>query len=81
MTMKMTRLLGMMALVCLLAFQLAGCATMKMSSKQLCESSGGMYSGGACNPGKSMKADQMCMAAGGVYRAGEDTCEMGGPGH
>jgi hypothetical protein len=61
-----------MALVCLLA----GCAGTKMTSKQFCESTGGMYSGGACNPGKAMKGQEMCMSAGGVYSAGEDTCEL-----
>ncbi len=76
MTMRMTRLFGMMALVSLLVVQLAGCAGTKMTSKQLCESTGGTYSGGACNPGKAMKASEMCMAAGGVYAAGEDTCEL-----
>ncbi len=74
--MRMTKLFGMMALVCLLAVQIAGCASSKMTSKRLCESTGGTYSGGACNPGKAMKAEEMCMEAGGVYRAGEDTCEL-----
>ncbi len=79
--MRMTRLFGMMALVCLLAVQIAGCAGAKMTSKQLCESTGGIYSGGACNPGKAMKAEEMCIAAGGEYSAGEDICHMGRHGN
>jgi len=75
--MRMTRKLSMIALVCLLAVQVAGCASTKMTSKRLCESTGGVYSGGACNPGKAMKAQEMCMAAGGNYIAGEDSCEVG----
>jgi hypothetical protein len=77
----MSRLFGMTALVCLLAVQVAGCASTKLTSKQLCESSGGIYSGGACNPGKAMKAQEMCIAAGGEYSAGEDVCHMGRHGY
>ncbi len=81
MTMRIPRLFGMMALVGLLAVQIAGCAGTKMTSKQFCESTGGVYSGGACNPGKSMKAQEMCIAAGGEYSAGEDICHMGRHGY
>jgi hypothetical protein len=78
MNIRMMRRFGLLVLVCLLVVQVAGCASMKLSSKKLCESGGGVYSGGACNPGKAMKASEMCMAAGGDYIAGEDYCEIGG---
>lgn len=77
--MRMTRLFGMLGLVSLLAVQIAGCAsTTKLTSKQLCEASGGTYTAKSCTPGKTMKAEQMCFAAGGTYDFGSDTCEMGG---
>ncbi len=81
MTMRIPRLFGMTALAGLLTVQIAGCAGTKMTSKQLCESTGGVYSGGACNPGKAMKAQEMCIAAGGEYSAGEDICHVGRHGY
>jgi hypothetical protein len=80
MTMRISRLFGMTALLALLVLQIAGCGT-KISSRNLCAAAGGVYSGGACNPGKAMKAQEMCIAAGGEYSAGEDVCHMGRHGY
>ncbi len=75
--MRMTRLFTMMALVCLLVVQLAGCAAgTKITSKRLCEGAGGTYAAGACKPGKEMKAVEMCQANSGNYNYGTDTCEL-----
>ena len=74
--MRMTRLFGMMALVGLLALQLAACGGTKIHSKNLCAAAGGTYSGGACNPGKAMKAVEMCQSQAGIYDYGTDTCEL-----
>jgi hypothetical protein len=74
--MRMTRLFGMMALACLLAVQLAGCATMKMTSRRLCESGGGTYANKTCTPGKTMKAEEMCQSQAGSYNPSDDTCEL-----
>ena len=73
------RLLGVTAIVSVLVLPLAGCAgggSLKMSSRRLCESAGGKYSGNVCNPGSSKKASEMCEANGGIYLEGEDTCRM-----
>ncbi len=73
----MTKLVGVMALVCLLAVQLAGCAAgTKITSKRLCEGAGGTYAAGVCKPGKEMKAVEMCQFHGGNYNYGDDTCEL-----
>lgn len=74
--MRMTRWFGMTALVCLLAVQLAACASMKLSSKSLCESAGGTYANKVCTPGKTMKAEEMCQFHAGTYNYGEDTCSL-----
>jgi hypothetical protein len=76
MTMRTTGLIGMMAVVCLLAVHVGGCAGTKMTSKRLCESTGGTYSAGACNPGKAMKGEELCAQAGGIYSPDEDTCAL-----
>jgi hypothetical protein len=76
--MRRIRLFGLLALVCLLAVQLAACAGgTTISSKRLCEGAGGTYAGGACNPGKAMKAEEMCQFHGGVYNPSTDTCALG----
>jgi hypothetical protein len=75
MTMRISRLFGMTALLALLVLQIAGCGT-KISSRNLCAAAGGVYSGGACNPGKAMKAIEMCQSQGGNYNHGDDTCEL-----
>ena len=76
--MKVTRLLGMMALVALPVVQLVGCAsTMKVASAKLCQGSGGTYANGTCTPGtKNLKGSELCAAHGGLYMAGDDTCEL-----
>jgi hypothetical protein len=74
--MRIRRLFGMTALACLLAVQIAGCAGTKISSRNLCAAAGGVYSGGACNPGKTMKAVEMCQSQAGNYDYGTDTCEL-----
>ena len=74
--MGLTRLFGMMGLVSVLAVQIVGCASTKVTMKRWCESAGGTYAAGTCTPGKAMKAQDMCFAAGGNFNAGEDTCEV-----
>jgi hypothetical protein len=77
--MAMSRLLGVVALTSVLALPLVGCSSSggsKISSRRLCESAGGVYSGNTCNPGSSKKAAEMCAANGGIYLDGEDTCRM-----
>ena len=67
------------ALVVLLIVPLAGCASpsgMKMSSKKVCESAGGTYSGLTCYPNIPKGAEQMCLAHGGMYLASEDYCDF-----
>lgn len=68
-----------MALVVLLIVPLAGCASpsgMKMSSKKVCESAGGTYSGLTCYPNVPKGAEQMCLANGGMYLTSEDYCDF-----
>ena len=70
-------LFGRIALVSMLVLPLAACAgNMKMSSKALCENSGGTYSGTTCNPGTPKNAAAICQAHGGVYLTGEDFCNI-----
>jgi hypothetical protein len=65
------------ALVVLLIAPLAGCASgMKMSSKKVCESAGGTYSGLTCYPNVPKGAEQMCLANGGMYLTSEDYCDF-----
>lgn len=75
--MRTVRWFGLIVLVLLLVVQIAGCASLKLSSKKLCEAGGGTYSGKSCTPGKTMKAVEMCQQAGGIYNESEDTCEVG----
>ena len=76
--MKTTRLLGVTAIMSMLVLPLVGCSgSLKISSRRLCESAGGTYSGIYCNPGSSSKkASEMCEANGGLYLEGEDTCRL-----
>ena len=75
--MKTTRLLGVTAIVSMLVLPLVGCSgSLKISSRRLCESAGGTYSGNYCNPGSTRKASEMCEANGGIYLEGEDTCRL-----
>jgi hypothetical protein len=65
------------ALVVLSIAPLAGCASgMKMSSKKVCESAGGTYSGLTCYPNVPKGAEQMCLANGGMYLTSEDYCDF-----
>ncbi len=75
--MRPSRLLGRIAVVSMLVLPLAACASSgRISSKQLCEASGGSYSGKTCSPKDTRSAEQMCQAHGGVYMAGEDFCNI-----
>jgi len=87
--MNTPQVLGRMLLVSMLALPLAACATgspssapsstparAKMSTKKLCEASGGTYAGTTCTPGKSTSAEAICQAHGGIYMSGEDYCDI-----
>jgi len=66
-----------MVLVSMLVLPLAACSSsMKMSSKALCEGSGGRYAGKTCTPGSAKNAEAICQSHGGVYLAGEDFCDI-----
>lgn len=70
-------LFGRIAVVSMLVLPLAACASSgKISSKKLCEASGGSYAGRTCNPKDTKTAEQMCQAHGGVYLTGEDFCDI-----
>jgi hypothetical protein len=47
----------------------------EMSSRRVCESAGGTYSGLTCYPYVPKGAEQMCLANGGVYLTSEDYCD------
>ena len=67
------------ALVVLLIVPLAGCASpsgMRMSTKKLCGSAGGTYSGLTCYPSVPRGAEQMCLANGGMYLTSADYCDI-----
>ena len=77
--MATSRLYGRIMVVSMLLLPLVACSgatSMKMSTKKLCESSGGTYSGKTCNPGSAKNAEAICQAHGGLYLAGEDTCDI-----
>ena len=75
--MGLSSLPGRIVLVSMLVLPLAACASSgKISSKTLCESAGGTYSGKTCNPKDTKSAEQMCQAHGGVYLTGEDFCDI-----
>ena len=61
-----------------MALALGACAsgTTKISSKSLCENTGGRYVQGTCHPGSAKKADDMCMGFGGLYLVNEDLCHI-----
>ena len=65
-----------------LAALAAGCsgASVQLSSKRMCEATGGTYVGTTCNPGSQnpRNAQQMCAAHGGTYVADVDACQVGG---
>ena len=72
----MTRGWAFVAATCV-AVALAGCSsTAKLSSKSLCENSGGRYANGTCQPGSARKADEMCRGFGGLYLVQEDLCHI-----
>jgi hypothetical protein len=74
---KTPGLFGRMVLVSMLTLPLVACSSsMKMSSKKLCEASGGTYAGKVCSPGTPKNAEAICQAHGGVYLAGEDYCDI-----
>ena len=58
---------------------LTGCVTSRtVSSKALCEASGGSYSAAnkTCNPGSAKSAADLCQAHGGTYLASGDICHI-----
>jgi hypothetical protein len=62
-----------------LTLALAGCAsggTHKVSSKALCENTGGRYVQGRCQPGTAKTAQEMCLGFGGLYLVNEDLCHI-----
>ena len=76
-TVPIPRPLLLSALLILLIVPLAGCASgMRMSSRRVCESAGGTYSGLTCYPNVPKGAEQMCLANGGVYLTSEDYCDI-----
>ena len=56
-----------------------GAGTAKLSSKSLCENSGGRYAQGVCQPGIATKAVDMCRGFGGLYLVDEDLCHIPTP--
>ena len=73
------RTLAQAVLIATLGLAVGACATtVKVSSKTMCESTGGKYSQGSCRPGSAMKADAMCAGFGGLYLADEDLCHIPG---
>ena len=74
--------LVMTAVTLVLALPLAACSSsVRLSSRKMCEASGGTYSGNTCNPapaGSRKTATQMCQAHGGVYITALDMCEVAG---
>jgi hypothetical protein len=68
--------------VVLMALALGACSsggTAKLSSKSLCENSGGRYAQGVCQPGTARKAADMCQGFGGLYLVNEDLCHIPTP--
>ena len=69
------------ALALALTLPLAGCSSsVRLSSKKMCEGTGGTYVGNTCNPAapNSRTAAQMCQAQDGVYIEALDMCEIAG---
>ena len=65
--------------VAVLALALAACAsssTAKVSSKALCENTGGRYVQGHCQPGTAKTAKEMCLGFGGLLMVDEDLCHI-----
>jgi hypothetical protein len=65
--------------VAVLALALAACAsggTAKVSSKALCENTGGRYVQGQCQPGTAKTAQDMCLGFGGLFMVNEDLCHI-----
>ena len=65
--------------VAVLALALVGCSssgTTKISSKALCENTGGQYVQGRCQPGTSKTAQDMCLGFGGFLMVNEDLCHI-----
>jgi hypothetical protein len=76
-TVPLPRPLLAIALLVLLLVPFSGCAPgMKMSSRRVCESAGGTYSGLTCYPNVPKGAEQMCLANGGAYLTSEDYCDI-----
>jgi hypothetical protein len=61
-----------------MAFALGACAssTAKISSKALCENTGGRYAQGTCQPGTAKKSQDMCLGFGGIFMVNEDLCHI-----
>ena len=57
----------------------SGAGTANLSSKSLCENSGGRYAQGVCQPGTARKAADMCQGFGGLYLVNEDLCHIPTP--
>jgi hypothetical protein len=67
------------AVLGLAVLPLAGCVTSRtLSSKDLCEGSGGSYAEATktCNPGSAKSAAALCGAHGGIYMASGDICHI-----
>ncbi|HYB41243.1 MAG TPA: hypothetical protein VEL75_05700 [Candidatus Methylomirabilis sp.] len=48
----------------------------KRSSKSLCESAGGRYVEGVCQPGSATAGKEICQQVGGFYIVEEDVCHI-----
>ena len=80
--MALRRGVTIVVLAGLAALPAAGCSgtSVQLSSKRMCEATGGTYAGTTCNPGTASPrtAKQMCDAHGGTYVADLDVCQVGG---
>ena len=81
--MRRLRILWVVALACLAAMPMAGCASkgkVRLSVQKMCESAGGTYANKTCSPGAGGQraAKQLCESNGGVYDPDADACEYEG---
>jgi|SoiMethySBSTD1v2_1073268.scaffolds.fasta_scaffold1774925_2 hypothetical protein len=78
--MVLPRNLRILVLAGLVALPLAGCSSSSiyLSSKRMCEATGGTYTGTTCNPAGTTprSAKQMCDTHGGTYVKDLDACRM-----
>jgi hypothetical protein len=81
--MVLSRSLRILVLAGLTTLPLAGCSSSAifLSSKRMCEATGGTYVGTTCNPAGATprSAKQMCDAHGGTYVKDLDACRMDPP--